>query len=42
MGILENISIQYKDAEFDVNALAEKLLNPDSLATLKEIAPLVQ
>lgn len=42
MGILEAISEDYSALNLDANALTETLLNPESLATLKELAPLAQ
>lgn len=40
MGILEAISEDYSNLNLDANALTDTLLNPESLATLKELAPL--
>ena len=42
MGILEAISEDYSTLNLDANAITETLLNPESLATLKELAPLAQ
>lgn len=42
MGILEAISEDYSALNLDANAITETLLNPESLATLKELAPLAQ
>ena len=40
LGILENIVADYGNLELDANALTEKVLNPESLSTLKELLPL--
>lgn len=42
MGILEAVSADYSDLNLDADVLADKVLNPESLATLKELLPLVQ
>lgn len=42
MGILEAISEDYSNLSLDANALTDTLLNPEALATLKELAPLAQ
>ena len=42
MGILEGIATDYSDLNLDADALASKVLNPESLATLKELMPLAQ
>jgi hypothetical protein len=42
MGILEAVSADYSDLNLDADILADKVLNPESLATLKELLPLVQ
>lgn len=42
MGILEMVSSDYSNLNLDANALADKVLNPESLATLKELLPLAQ
>lgn len=36
-GIFEDISTSYKESDFDVKQLKEKLSNPDDLALLKDI-----
>ena len=41
MGILEMIATDYSNLQLDVNDLTDTLLNPDSLNTLKSLAPLV-
>lgn len=42
MGILEAVSADYSDLNLNADALTDKVLNPESLATLKELIPLVQ
>lgn len=42
LGILENIVADYSNLELDANALTDKVLNPESLSTLKELLPLAQ
>lgn len=42
MGILEAVSADYSDLNLDADVLADKVLNPESLATLKELLPLAQ
>ena len=42
MGILEAVSADYSNLNLDANALTDTLLNPESLAVLKELAPLAQ
>lgn len=41
MGILDAIQTDYNNLSLDANALAEKVLDPESLSTLKELIPLV-
>ena len=40
MGILDMISTDYKNVDFDLSAIQEKLADPNSLDLLKEILPL--
>lgn len=40
LGILENVVADYGNLELDANALTDKVLNPESLSTLKELLPL--
>lgn len=42
MGILEAVSADYSDLNLNADTLTDKVLNPESLATLKELIPLVQ
>lgn len=42
LGILENIALDYNNLSLDADALTDKVLNPESLATLKELLPLAQ
>lgn len=42
MGILENVKNDYDSLNLDANALTDKLLNPENLSVLKELAPLAQ
>ena len=40
LGILETISTDYSNLQLDANAITDTLLNPESLTTLKQLAPL--
>ena len=42
LGILDIISTDYSNLNLDINALTDKLLNDESLTTLKQLTPLVQ
>lgn len=42
MGILEAVALDFNDLNLDANTLTNTLLSPENLATLKELAPLVQ
>ena len=42
LGILETVSADYSDLNLSADALTDKVLNPESLTTLKELLPLVQ
>lgn len=41
MGILENLSTDYSNLNFDLEQIQEKLSNPENLHLLKEIVPLM-
>lgn len=40
LGILETISTDYGNLKLEANEITDKLLSPDSLTTLKQLAPL--
>jgi hypothetical protein len=40
MGILEMISTDYSNLQLNAEDITDKLLNPESLSTLKALAPL--
>lgn len=40
LGILETISTDYSDLKLEANEITDTLLNPESLSTLKSLAPL--
>ena len=40
LGILEAISTDYSNLQLDANEITDKLLSPDNLSTLKQLAPL--
>lgn len=42
LGILENIATDYSNLELNADVLTDKVLNPESLSTLKELLPLAQ
>ena len=42
LGILKAISQDYDNISLDINALVNKLTNPEALAVAKELAPFVQ
>jgi hypothetical protein len=42
MGILDMIAADYNNLNLDIDAITNKLLNEESLTTLKQLTPLVQ
>lgn len=42
LGILDTVASDYSNLDLDANTLTDKILNPESLAVLKELMPLAQ
>ena len=41
LGILDTVSQDYSQVNYDVNAIQEKITNPENLQLLKQIAPMI-